>query len=62
MVRVQSLVHRDSESRTNIRPCDVRILPRPNENEGEMRGVNRTRQVVKMLRSQTLLWSTKEFS
>jgi len=42
IVRVQSLVHRDSESRTNIRPCDVRILLRPNENERELPGVNGT--------------------
>jgi len=42
IVRVQSLVHCDSESRTNIRPCDVRILLRPNESERELPGVNRT--------------------
>ena len=41
-VRVQSLVHRDSESGANIRPCDVKILPRPIENERELAGVNRT--------------------
>jgi len=62
IVRVQSLVHRDNESRTNIRPCDVRILLRPNENEHELPGVNGTWRLVKTLRSQSLLRSTKEFS
>jgi len=50
-VRVQSLVHRDMESRTKIRPCDVKILLRPNENERELPARLMLRS---LLRGQTL--------
>ena len=50
-VRIQSRVHRDMKSRTNIRPCDVRILLRPTENERELPA----RLILRsLLRGQTL--------
>ena len=46
-VRVQSLVRRDIESRTNIKPCDGRILLRPMQTKRDVPGVNGTCQLVK---------------
>jgi len=46
-VRFQSLVRRDIESQTNIKPCDGRILLRPMQNKRGVPGVNGTCQLVK---------------